>query len=143
MGSGREGGQDCHRNFFLCTQTLREQDASYTGYRWRCKPPQPSKTPEVGVPLTNEGPMTRHCLLHQSLQGLLLWRALQLSAAHCPHLHGKTHTLPLPQPRAYSTSHNSLGTITSAKGLATRTSPPTPPPGWQLPLTRAWQQGAA
>lgn len=42
-------------------------------------------------PTTTKGPMTRHHLLQpQSPQGLLPWRAMQQSTAHCLHISGNT-----------------------------------------------------
>ena len=43
-----EGAGPPQEHSSLCTQTLRQQGASFMGYGGRCKPLQPTLTPEVG-----------------------------------------------------------------------------------------------
>lgn len=133
-------GQDCHRNFFLCTCTgCRKQGASCTDYRSRCKLLQPSGTPEVGTAhhhwefhakyhLPLNSPLGDVAAKHPATEHLSPppWEHTHLAAATSK---GSRHHLHLPRGhchcqepcnQALPETPTPLWILTTVKGLVTR-----------------------
>ena len=93
-------------------------------------------------PSTTEGPINRHHLQSSHLRWCCCGRYCSRVPSTALNLLG-THTQPLLLPRALGTSPTSMRVTSTAEGLTTRSSLPSPHLLGSLPLPRAQQLGAA